>query len=101
MNELTNRVCIMLDLCMRDHARCEKAYNEALQVAADASHMDAKFDADGKVGCWGLTGNGESPTERMDAYHKVRALQFASEQLATARVRLVVAQRDFAAAYAK
>ena len=103
MNELTEttKVCIMLDLCMREHARLEQAYNEALTRAADASHMDARFDADGKVGCWGVSGNGDTSVERETAYYKVRALQFAAEQLSTARLRLVVAQRDFAAAFAK
>ena len=96
MIEVTNKVCFALEFCQRDFARCERQYNDALQAAADANHMDTSLNDKGGLGAIGLQGNGSNFEEVQESNRKVRALEICAENLNTARLRLIVAQREFA-----
>jgi hypothetical protein len=96
MIEATNKVCTALEFCQRDFANCERQYNAALQEAADANHMDTSLNDDGSLGAIGLQGNGSNFEEVSESNRKVRALQMYADCLNTSRLRLIVAQREFA-----
>lgn len=99
MNESTKKVCVALEYCQRDFARCERQYNDALQEAADVNHMDTSLNDDGSLGAIGLQGSGSNFEEVSESNRKVRSLQMYADCLNTARLRLIVAQREFAAVW--
>ena len=95
-----NRACIALDFCMKDLREWEIAFDKALAAAAEVTHMDASFRPDGSLGGLGVTVNGDNHTERTHNERVVKHMEWTASRLATARLRLVVAEREFRAALA-
>jgi hypothetical protein len=95
-----NRACIALDFCMKDLQEWETQFSNVLADAAAVTHMDASFRPDGSLGGLGVMFNGDNHAERDANARTVKHMEWVATRLATARLRLVVAQREFKAALA-
>ena len=95
-----NRACIALDFCMKDLHEWEIAFDKALAAAAEVTHMDASFSPDGSLGGLGVTVNRSNYAEQEANSRIVKNMEWTATRLATARLRLVVAEREFRAALA-
>jgi hypothetical protein len=96
-----NRACIALDFCMKDLQGWQIAFDKALAAAAEVTHMDASFRPDGSLGGLGVTVNAANYAEQDANSRIVKHLEWTATRLSTARLRLLVAEREFRVALAK
>jgi len=89
-----------LEFCIRDAKEWEKQFADALEAAAAVTHMDASFRPDGSLGGLGVMVNGDNHDERERNGYAVRHMEWVAGRLATARLRLLVAEREVNAALA-